>query len=333
MRRRDFVKAGAATLLIPRRRWIRGPRTGASSVILAMDDTQDDHLKAYGLAFRALDRGERGEWWLNFRGGSFWLEGSDALLRDAALSGVSIERVDEGTVTAYRGQIQAANMDAVPLEKVPKVAVYAPPDAAPWDDAVTMVAQVRRNPVRSGLGSRGHCGRPGQVRLAAPASRRFHRPVLEVRDHVGGAPWLQAMMQLHQTTAARLGFASVPELKRAVAQRIAAFVDHGGFLFAMCTATETLDLALGERGGRHRRGLRRRHADGSAGVEQDALGQGAGLSRCAARTVTVPGRVQRYRRSSGEQQPTGSRSARSRCSIFRRRSTRSPRCWSRIIAR
>ena len=104
-----------------------------------MDDAQDEHLKAYGLAFRSLEHGDRGEWCLNYRNGSFLIPASETVLRDAALAGVTIEKIDDGTVAAIKGEIHGSNMDAIPLEKVPKVAVYAPPDAAPWDDAVTMV--------------------------------------------------------------------------------------------------------------------------------------------------------------------------------------------------
>ncbi len=92
-----------------------------------MDDAQDEHLKAYGLAFRSLEHGDRGEWLLNYRNGSFLLPASDAVMRDAALAGVTVEKVDDGAILAARGEIQASNMDAIPLEKVPKVAVYAPP--------------------------------------------------------------------------------------------------------------------------------------------------------------------------------------------------------------
>ena len=106
-----------------------------------MDDSQSEHLKAYGVTYRVLQAGLSAEWLLNYRGGSFLLPDSDALRRDAALAGVKVEPVDEGRVTAIRGEIEGSNMDAVPLEKAPKVAVYVPPNAAPWDDAVTITLQ------------------------------------------------------------------------------------------------------------------------------------------------------------------------------------------------
>jgi hypothetical protein len=251
MRRRDFVRRGAAAgaaWLLPRRSSLAGPRVRAATVLVPMDDAQDEHLKAYGLAFRSLGRGDRGEWLLNYRNGSFLLPASDALQHDAALAGVTLEAVDDNAVASIRGEIQASNMDAIPLEKIPKVAVYAPPDAAPWDDAVTMALNY------AGI----QFQRVWDPEVTAGGLDQFDWLHLHHEDFTGqyskfaissaGAPWLQAMMQLHQSTAARLGFANVADLKRAVAQRIEAFVERGGFLFAMCTATETLDLALASEG-------------------------------------------------------------------------------------
>lgn len=251
MRRRDFVHTGVAAgagLFLPRRSWIGGRSARATSVLIPMDDAQDEHLKAYGLAFRSLDRGDRGEWLLNYRNGAFLLPASDAVQRDAALAGVTVERVDDPAVVAIKGEIQAGNMDAIPLEKIPRVAVYAPPDAAPWDDAVTMALNY------AGI----QFQRVWDPEVIANGLDEFDWLHLHHEDFTGqyskfvitsaGAPWLQAMMQLHQRTAARLGFANVADLKRAVAQRIAVFVERGGFLFAMCTATETLDLALASDG-------------------------------------------------------------------------------------
>ena len=140
MKRRDFVRAAAgAAALAPLGRLPRflGGRAGPW-ILVPMDDAQSDHLKAYGLAYRALERGVRVEWLINYRGGSFLLPAESAAARDAALNGISTEAPDDGRVTRIRGEIQQGNMDAVPLEKAPKVAVYAPPNAAPWDDAVTM---------------------------------------------------------------------------------------------------------------------------------------------------------------------------------------------------
>ena len=209
-----------------------------------MDDAQSDHLKAYGLTYRLLDRGGRAEWLLNYRSGSFLIPADAGTTRDAALNGVTTEALDDGQVVQLRGHLQEGNMDAVPLEKAPKVAVYAPPNAPPWDDAVTMAlnyAGVKFEKVWDGevLGSK---------------LKLYDWLHLHHEDFTGqyskfflnysGSPWLQEMVESNRAMARQQGFASVPAEKRAVAVAIAQFVERGGFLFAMCTATETLDLAL-----------------------------------------------------------------------------------------
>lgn len=245
MRRRDFVAgsvAAAAALGGPLPLWARGARS--PWLLIPMDDSQSDHLKAYGVTFRLLERGLQGEWLLNYRGGSFLLPADSATTRDALLAGVRAEPLDDRGLAEVRGVIAASNMEAVPLEKAPRVAVYAPPNAAPWDDAVTMVMQY------AGI-------RFDQVwdpEVVGDGLARYDWLHLHHEDFTGqyskfflnytGAPWLMEMIERNQRNARQFGFDHVPALKRAVAQRIAGFVDNGGFLFAMCTATETLDLAL-----------------------------------------------------------------------------------------
>ncbi|HET9133903.1 MAG TPA: hypothetical protein VFN90_06350 [Gemmatimonadales bacterium] len=243
MQRRRFVAAATAAL-VP---WWRLPRP-AASVLVPMDEGQVNHLKAYGLAFRALERGERGEWLLNHRNGSFLFPASAGIQRDAALEGITLEPVDPGTDAAIRAQLETSNADAVPLEKAPKVAVYAPPNAAPWDDAVTMAleyAGIRYDKVWDTEVIGDRLSTWDWLHLHHEDFTGQHSKFVV---NYAGAPWLQEAIATNQASATRLGFANVPALKRAVAQRIAGFVDRGGFLFAMCTATETLDLALASEG-------------------------------------------------------------------------------------
>lgn len=245
MKRRDFVAVGAAAMLRPR---VFGRSRRAPWLLVPMDEGQADHLKAYGLAFRALERGERGDWLLNWRGGSFLVPASSAAARDATLAGVTVEHVDDGRVAEIKAEIQGTNADSVPLEKTPKVAVYAPPNAAPWDDAVTMAlnyAGIRFEKIWDG-------------EVLSPTLREYDWLHLHHEDFTGqyskfflnysGAPWLAEMVDRNQRMARQLGYPNVPALKRAVAKSIEGFVANGGFLFAMCTATETLDLALASEG-------------------------------------------------------------------------------------
>jgi len=248
MRRRDFlVGAGGALAGMPllSRRLI--PLIRAPWLLVPMDDAQADHLKAYGVVFRLLERGGRAEWFLNYRAGSFLLPGDAVTGRDAALAGVTVEAVDDVRLLGIRADIQAGNMEAVPLEKAPKVAVYVPPNAAPWDDAVTMALQY------AGI----NYDKVWDPEVLAPGGAGLARHDwlhLHHEDFTGqyskffltyaGAPWLTEMVERNNAMARAFGFPNVPAEKLAVAQAIATYVAQGGFLFAMCAATETLDLAL-----------------------------------------------------------------------------------------
>ena len=253
MKRRDFIKAVGRTggLAVGARLAVFLPPFRPSalpSLLVPMDESQTDHLKAYGLAYRAIQAGLKAEWLLNYRGGAFLLPDGDPIRRDAALNGVLAQPVDGSSVTLLRGEIETSNMDAVPLEKAPKVAVYAPPNAAPWDDAVTMALQYAGIPFT----------KVWDPEVVMGGLKDFDWLHLHHEDFTGqyskffliysGAPWLAEMVQRNSDTARRLGFATVPDLKKAVARGIRAYVANGGFLFAMCTATETIDLALASAG-------------------------------------------------------------------------------------
>ena len=245
MKRREFVSRAAAGVmaLSPALSWSRR-YSSAPWLLVPMDDVQSDHLKAYGLAYRALKRGAKAEWFLNYRSGAFLLPGDAGTSRDAAIAGVTVEPVEDTALAQIRGELQGGNMDAVPLEKPPKVAVYAPPNAPPWDDAVTMALNY------AGI----EFEKVWDSEVLGQKLRTYDWLHLHHEDFTGqyskfflnyaGSPWLVEMVERNRAMARSLGFASVPADKQAVAVAIAGFVERGGFLFAMCTATETLDLAL-----------------------------------------------------------------------------------------
>jgi len=256
-RRGFFGLLAAAPLGGPGAAWGRGsagartaqpdgaaPRLGAPSLLVPMDDSQANHLKAYGLAYGAIERTGRTEWLLNYRGGSFLLEDDGAARRAAALAGVAVEPADEGAVVAIRGTIDQQNMDAVVLERTPRVAIYTPPFAPPWDDAVTMALRYAEIPFTT----------VWDAEVLAGRLRDFDWLHLHHEDFTGqsskfflrnaGAPWLAEMVASNEAMARQQGFPDVPALKKAVARRIRRYVEDGGFLFAMCSATETLELAL-----------------------------------------------------------------------------------------
>jgi hypothetical protein len=257
MKRREFLGAVGGVLMggaAGRRIGIEPSRfragdgwpTGAAapSLLIPMDDAQADHLKAYGVTFRALKRGGRAEWLLNYRGGSFLVPADEATRRDAALAGVTVQGVSETAVVDLRGVIAAENMDAVPLEKAPKVAVYAPPNAAPWDDAVTMALQYAGIEFAKVWDPEVIQGRLKDYEWLHLHHEDFTGQFSKFYLSYSGAFWLSEMIERNTEVARRLGLGTVPDLKKAVARRIRSFVEEGGFLFAMCTATETLELAL-----------------------------------------------------------------------------------------
>jgi hypothetical protein len=209
-----------------------------------MDDAQSDHLKAYGLVYRALKRGGSGEWLLNYRDGSFLLAADQQTERDAALSGIRVERVGDGDVVTIRGAIADANMDAVPLEKAPEVAVYVPPNAPPWDDAVTMALQYAGIEYAKIWDTEVIGGQLPEYDWLHLHHEDFTGQYSKFYLTYAGTPWLADMVRRNQEVAGTLGFPNVPALKKGVARRIGDYVANGGFLFAMCAATETLELAL-----------------------------------------------------------------------------------------
>ena len=247
MKRRSFIKhSGAALAAVSPvgTAALRYVGEAGPWLLVPMDDTQDDHLKAYGVTFRALERGVKCEWFLNYRDGSFLIPADDAAVRDAQLAGVTTESVSDGALLSIRGEIAGANMEAVPLEKAPDVAVYAPPDAAPWDDAVTMALQyadIRFETVWDAEVLGAGLGEYDWLHLH---HEDFTGQYSKFFLNYSGTAWLNSMVAQNESMARRLGQPNVPSLKRAVAERIREFVTDGGFVFAMCTATETLDLAL-----------------------------------------------------------------------------------------
>lgn len=223
---------------------LAGPLARAQQLLVPMDDAQRNHLKAYGVTFQALKTGQKAEWFLNYRGGAFLLPDVPDLRRRAALDGVSVEPVGDAAVAALRAELAGGNMDAVVLERAPRIAIYRPVDQPPWDDAVTLAltyAGIDFASVWDDAVLNGDLAKYDWVHLHhEDFTGQFNKLYLAYRD----APWFVAQRDRDLATARAFGKPHVPALKKAVAEGIRAFVDRGGFLFAMCGATESLDLAL-----------------------------------------------------------------------------------------
>ncbi len=219
----------------------------AQHLLLPMDAVQANHLKAYGVTFGALREGVRSEWLLNYRGGAFLLPDVPSLRRAALLAGVTVEPMDAAAVRALRGEMTEGNMDAVPLEKAPRIAVYTPPDAPPWDDAVTLAltyAGIPYDAIWDDAVLDTDLSKYDWIHLHhEDFTGQQHKLTAVYRD----APWFVRSRERDLAMARRFGHADIPALKKAVADRLAAFVSRGGFLFAMCGSTETLELALAGR--------------------------------------------------------------------------------------
>ena len=219
----------------------------AQHLLLPMDAVQANHLKAYGVTFSALREGVRSEWLLNYRGGAFLLPDLPSLRRAALLAGVTVEAMDAAAVRALRGEMAEGNMDAVPLEKAPRIAVYTPPDAPPWDDAVTLAltyAGIPYDAIWDDAVLDTDLSTYDWIHLHhEDFTGQQHKLASVYRD----APWFVRSRERDLAMARRFGHADIPALKKAVADRLAAFVSRGGFLFAMWGSTETLELALAGR--------------------------------------------------------------------------------------
>ncbi len=241
---RPFARFAAASLLVAS----GAAPLRAQHLLIPMDDGQANHLKAYGITFTALTDNIRSEWLLNYRGGSFLVPDLPSLRRNAALAGVSFEPVDAARVGQMRQEIGEGNMDAVPLEKAPRIAVYTPPDAPPWDDAVTLAleyAGIKYEKIWDDDVLDTDLSQFDWIHLHhEDFTGQQNKLFLGFRD----APWFVQARDRDLATARKHGLADIPALKKAVADRLRAFVERGGFLFAMCGATETLELAVGARG-------------------------------------------------------------------------------------
>ncbi|MBW3533630.1 MAG: asparagine synthetase B [Gemmatimonadetes bacterium] len=216
----------------------------AQHLLVPMDRQQVNHLKAYGLTYWVLQAGLTGEWLLNYRAGAFLLPDTEGVRREAALRGVTVTPVGPADVAQIRGVIAEANMEAVPLEKAPKIAIYTPPNATPWDDAVTMALTYAGIEYETIWDREVVAGDLADYEWLHLHHEDFTGQYSKFYLTYAGAPWLQDEVARNQEVAADLGFPHVPALKKAVAQRIREYVEGGGFLFAMCSATETLELAL-----------------------------------------------------------------------------------------
>jgi hypothetical protein len=211
-----------------------------------MDLNQTDHLKAYGITYRALTKGYKADWLLNYRGGSFLIDYSDELAAECRLNAVAFEPVSLSQVTEIYAFVQSEenNMDVVRLEKAPKVAVYVPPGFQPWDDAVTLAleyAQVPYDKIWNDEILRGDLDNYDWLHLH---HEDFTGQYGKFYASFSNAQWYIDQQMSYEQNAKQNGFRKVSEMMKTVAIDIKNYVGKGGFLFAMCSATDSYDIAL-----------------------------------------------------------------------------------------
>jgi len=213
-------------------------------LMIPMDLSQTDHLKAYGVAYWVLAQGTNIEWLLNYRGGSFLMDYAANIDRECVLRGVFFEKPDGGTLATIYGTIDESNMDSVLLEKAPDIAVYSPPDKQPWDDAVTLAltyAEIKYDVIFDHEVLTGKLKDYDWLHLH---HEDFTGQYGKFYRNYHNAQWYQQEVANSKRIASQHGFASVQELKKAVARTILDYVDSGGFMFAMCSATDSFDISL-----------------------------------------------------------------------------------------
>jgi hypothetical protein len=222
----------------------------ADKLIIPMDATQKNHLKAYGIAYWVLEQQEEVEWLLNYKGGSFLMNDYENIEKECLLRGVSFSTMSETRANTIKNEITnpSVNAEVVKLLKVPKIAVYSPKTAQPWDDAVTMVLE--------------YAGIPYDVvfddEVLSDKLPQYNWLHLHHEDFTGqfgkfwasyrNAPWYTNQVAEAKEVAEKYGFSKVSELKLAVSKKIRDFTMGGGFLFAMCSAPDSYDVALSAEG-------------------------------------------------------------------------------------
>lgn len=213
-------------------------------ILIPMDASQNNHLKAYGVAFHSLSDETEVQWLLNYRGGSFLMEDKASIIARCKVAGVSYEVVSSSDTSIILQTIQENNMESISLEKEPKIAVYAPPNFQPWDDAVTLAltyAEIEFDVVWDDEVLTGQLGEYDWLHLH---HEDFTGQYGKFYSSYRTTEWYKTTVSVNEKMAEKHGYPKVWMLKHAVAGKIKDFVQNGGFLFAMCAAVDTIDIAL-----------------------------------------------------------------------------------------
>jgi hypothetical protein len=223
----------------------------AAKIFIPMDATnQKNHLKAYGIAYYALKMGTKVDWLLNYEGGSFCIDYYREIENECKIRDVSFETIPDAKYTSILTTIADpdANMDVIKLDKPPKIAVYTPDGKQPWDDAVTLVLTYAEIPYDKVYDDELLSDKLAQYDWLHLHHEDFSGQYGKFYGMYRNAPWYIEDEQKNEAMAKKHGYAKVSELKLAIAKKIRDFVIGGGYLFAMCSATDSYDIALAAEG-------------------------------------------------------------------------------------
>lgn len=218
----------------------------ANHILIPMDGVQTNHLKAYGIAYHALKKGYEIQWLLNYRGGAFVLPFDADGRTECLLKGVSFEVIPDARLTAILAEIASpeVNADAVKLEKAPRIAVYSPKEKKPWDDAVTLALTYAEIPYDVVYDSEILDGRLKDYDWLHLHHEDFTGQMGKFYRNYRHMDWYKAEETANKQTAQKYEYRKISELKKAVVRTIRDYVAAGGFMFAMCSATDTFDVTL-----------------------------------------------------------------------------------------
>ncbi len=221
-------------------------RAHASSIFIPMDESQKDHLKSYGITYWVLAKGVEAEWLLNYKGGSFMFVYSESFEKECKIRGITYQKISDAQSQGIREEIAQPdqNMEVVKLYKAPKVAVYSPKTKQPWDDAVTLAMTYAEIPYEVVFDDEVLDGKLPTYDWLHLHHEDFTGQYGKFYGAFHNAAWYQTEVRESEAMATKHGFAKVSQLKLAVAKKIRDFVMGGGYLFAMCSATDSYDIAL-----------------------------------------------------------------------------------------
>ena len=212
--------------------------------MIPMDQAQNDNLKAYGIAYYSLKKGINVEWLLNYRGGAFLFDENQLIISECKIRGVSFEKINASDLVGLYSTIDQNNMDIVLLEKNPKIAIYTPPNKQPWDDAVTLALTYAEVDYETLWDEEVHLGKLEKYDWLHLHHEDFTGQYGKFYRSHRNSQWYKDQKVQFEDVAKKLGYESVHQQKKGVARIIKDYVGNGGFLFAMCSATDSYDIAL-----------------------------------------------------------------------------------------